>query len=251
MNFLGDQRWLIYVLPGFIALFVASFISDFPQIRDSQLPIVYIALTAMSVAIPLLAVHIYGKLRGIPFEFDSTIRSPMVLSAIFFSSVVLGFVFGVAHTTDYVSRGLRGVFGKDIVLTSSHSELIKVLFKNAYNEKFTDGQPHLDSKYKRNHTNRYAIFTFAGDRKSYEGVVAEFFGTNDKPQVYLSPACSIEKGDPIVVRGPGVWLNLEGLEDIQFVYSVCSKCASELELAAGNEPSKKCPFYNASAKLPN
>jgi hypothetical protein len=247
MNFLGDQKWLVYILPGFIALFVASFISDFPQIRDTQLPIVYIALTALSVAIPLLCVHIYGRLRKIPFDFDATIHSLSVLSAIFACSILFGFAFGIAHTTDYVSRGLRAVFGKDIILTSSHFELIKYLFKNAYNDKFPDGQPYIEDRKQR--TNRYALFNFRKElgRHSFEGVITEFFGSTDRPQVYLSPACQIDGGKVTLIQGPGVWLDLEGIDEVSFVYSSCSKCASEIAIAAGQTARKPCPFYNTRA----
>ncbi|WP_455270916.1 hypothetical protein [Rhizobium herbae] len=136
MNFLGDNRWLVFILPGFIALFVASFISDFPEVRESQLPIIYIALTALSVSIPLAVVHAYGVIFKVPYTWNDIIRSPYVLLGILASSIVLGFLFGVAHTTDYVSRGLRGIFGRDIVLTSSHSDPLHQVLKNSYNENF-------------------------------------------------------------------------------------------------------------------
>ena len=240
MSILGEHRWIVFVLPGFIALFVASFISDFPEIRDSQLPIVYIALTLLSVAIPLLIVHIYGKVSRKGFLFGDIIRSPYIISSIFSCSVLLGFLFGVAHTTDYVSSGLRSVFGKDIILTSSHSELIKVLFRESYKDGFEDGQPHKTLKV--DSTNRYARFRFSQNRESYEGVITSYFGGDDLPQVYLSPACLVRKDDVAPINGPGVWLNLEKVEAIQFIYDVCSMCATQIEIAAGNEPSSSCPF---------
>lgn len=241
MKVFGDQGWLVFVLPGFIALFTAGFISDFPQIRDAQLPIIYIALTVLSVSVPFSCIHIYGRLKGKQYYIDSLIRSPSVVALIFLCSVILGFLFGIAHTTDYVSRGLRSVFGKDIILTSSHSELIKVLFKNSYNEKFFDGQPHISDDLKK-FRNRYARFRFSKGRSTYEGVVSDFFGSVDKPQVYLSPACIIGPRGVRVVKGPGVWLNLDEVSDIQFIYSVCSECAMALEIAAGQAVHQLCPF---------
>ena len=49
-------------------LFVAGFISDFPEVRDTELPIVYVALTALSVAIPLGILHLYGRVYRIKFK---------------------------------------------------------------------------------------------------------------------------------------------------------------------------------------
>jgi|GEM_PF-6445399 len=238
---LGEHRWLIFVLPGFIALFVAGFISDFPRIRDVQLPIVYVALTFLSVSIPLFIAQVYGRLLKKEYNINNLLRAPRFVAGVFLCSFVIGFIFGIAHTTDYISRALRNVFGNDIVLISSHSELIRVLFKNAYNEKFLDGQPNVGRDLKRR-KNRYARFSFSDDRKDYEGVIASFFSGEEKPQVYLSPACKISKNGVSIVKGPGVWLNLERVEDIQFIYSVCSECASALEVAAGKKPSTNCPF---------
>jgi hypothetical protein len=200
MQFLGDNRWLVVVLPGFFALFVAGFISDFPQVRDSQLPIVYVALTALSVAIPFGALHIYGRVRKKQFSVNLLLRKPAFVAGIFVTSVVLGFIFGILNTTDVVSRDLRAIFGKDIILTSSQSEVLKVLFKLSYSADFaeydgwpgkggSDGVTNFISDDLKRFRNRYVKVNFGEKRNSYEGVVTSFYEGSEKPQVYMSPAC--------------------------------------------------------------
>ncbi|WSH67959.1 hypothetical protein U8Q05_26875 (plasmid) [Rhizobium ruizarguesonis] len=241
MNYFGDNKWLVFVLPGFLALFVASFISDFPQVRDVQLPIIYVALTVLSVAVPFLVVHGYGKWRGFSYTPDQLVRSPPMVSAIFLCSLILGFLFGVAHTTDYVSRALRSVFGKDVVLTASQSDALHVLLKNAYNDKFLDGNPYIKSG-----TNRYARIYSSDKRNVYEGVVTAFFESTERPQVYLSPACVVERGNATAINGPGAWLNLDKVSDIQFIDAKCSPCAEQIAVSAGVAKDWQCPFKTAS-----
>src|SRR5262245_13974680 len=98
MKFLDDHRWLVFVLPGFFALFVAGFVSDFPEIRDVELPIVYVALTALSVVIPLAVLHLYGRAKGIGYTTDSLPQRPRFVLGVFVTSIVLGFTFGIIHT---------------------------------------------------------------------------------------------------------------------------------------------------------
>ena len=67
MKFIKDGIW-IYFIPGFVAMFVAGFISDFPTIRDAQLPIVYVTLTFICVALSLIVTHFFLLIRGQQLE---------------------------------------------------------------------------------------------------------------------------------------------------------------------------------------
>jgi Family of unknown function (DUF6338) len=245
MQFFENQKWLVYVLPGFVALFVAGFISDFPEIRDTQLPIIYVALTLLSVAIPLSCLHVYGARRGIAYDINKITQRPGVVATIFAFSVFLGFSFGIAHTTDYISRLLRSIFGRDIILVSSHSEPISVLFKLAYEgEKFgreLDGQPYVPSEI-QNFASRFVRIRFEENQEEYEGVVTSYFGSTERRQVYLSPACKIDSTAVVPIRGPGVWLNLEKVQSVQFIYSMCSECKSLIDISAGQQSSVMCPI---------
>lgn len=244
MNFFGDNRWLVFVMPGFLALFVAMFVSDLPEIRDAFLPIIYVALTFLSVALPLGALHVYGKFRDKTYTLESALRIPSVLISIFTCSILIGLAFGIANTTDVVSQILRAAFGNDNVIVVSHSELNRLLFRNAGTDAFPDRQPHIEMQ---NH-NLYVRFTFKGERATYEGSIGQYYGTGDKPQIYISPACRIEEGKMSLVQGPGAWLDLEEAEDIQFIYSSCSECAKMLELQAGKPAPKSCPFDQARSE---
>jgi len=246
MSFLGDNRWLVIVLPGFIALFVASFISDFPEVRDTQLPIVYIALTALSVAVPFFVVHLYGKAKGVPYSIDSLIRSPLVVSSIFACSLVLGFLFGVAHATDYISRGLRSFFGKDLILTPSHSDVLHFLMKTSYSNKFMDGHPYIKTS-----ANRYARIYSSDSRNVYEGVITSYFNSTETAQVYLSPACLLTTDAVTPINGPGAWMNMDKVSDIQFIDARCSVCAEQVALTSGRPKDWVCPFTTRVDYFPN
>lgn len=241
-KYFGDYSWLVYVLPGFLALFVASFISDFPRIRDSQLPIVYVALTTLSVFIPLGIWHFFGKLTGYSFTFDRLLRSAFFLSTVFLNSVVLGGAFGFAHNSDWVSNSLRSVFGKDTILVASHTELIKVLFRESYSDAFLrwDGQPHTNYE----SSNRYAriFIKDAPDGVAFEGVVTAYHGGSDNPQVWLSPACKMQGEVASAIAGPGVWLDIQNATEVRFLYDICSPCSLKLDELAGVTPPDICPL---------
>ncbi|MDX0679882.1 hypothetical protein GOD41_30610 [Sinorhizobium medicae] len=242
MTVLGDHRWLVFVLPGFLALFVAQFVSDLPEISDTRLPVTYIALTFISVSVPFCWLHVYGRIRKKNYTVESAIRSPAFLGSVFAFSLLVGLAFGMAHTTDYASAALRSVLGANIVPVSSQAELKQNLFKtiNRPTDDFPDRQPYFQFADR----NRYARFTFKEGRVSYEGSVGQYSGEGDGGQIYLSPGCIIENGTIAPVRGPGVWLNLDEVRDIQFVYSICSECALAIETAAGKQPPSLCPFRN-------
>lgn len=241
MSLFGEHRWLIFVLPGFFSLFVAMFISDLPEINDTRLPVVYIALTFVSVALPLGCLHLFGRITGKAYTIQSALRVPAFLAGVFVSSLVVGLLFGMANTTDVVSDYLRALFGNNLVTVSSHSELAQSLFQkiNTPAERFPDRQPHFQYA----DTNLYTRFVFKEGNNSYEGAVGQYSGRSEKQQqVYLSPACLVEKGIVTPVAGPGVWLNLTDVREIQFIYSVCSECALVVEQAAGKPVPRSCPF---------
>jgi hypothetical protein len=238
----------VYVLPGFVALFVAGFISDLPEVRDVQLPVVYIALTTLSVLLPLAVVHVYGRRSGYSFPLDGLATSPKFVASVFMFSLLLGILFGVANTTDYVSRLLRSVFGKNLIMVSSQSEPFSLLLKTAGQADFADehdGHPSKNVPEEiQQFTTRYARFTFDkdGDATVYEGVVASFSERTERRQAYLTPACIIEGDTAIPIKGPGVWLNLEHIASVQFVYRSCSKCAAKLDQFANFKSELQCPF---------
>lgn len=238
MNFSGGNKWLVFVLPGFIALFVAGFISDLPEIPDAHLPIIYAALTKLSTIIPLSVVHTYGVITKKSLEIGSIIYSKYIVASIFICAIFIGLLFGVAHSTDYLSEKLRSVFGETAILKSSQLELLYVMLKNAYNKKFVDAQPHVSNK----DTNRYVRIIMPGNLKSYEGVVTQFSVGASERQIYLSPDCEVDGNTAELIHGPGVWLDVKNYNEIQFFYSVCSICAKQVEIAAGLKADFVCPF---------
>jgi hypothetical protein len=237
MEFLGDKRWLVYVLPGFVSLFVASFISDLPKITDAQLPITYIALTFLSVAIPVGVADIYLRQRKQSRSLAEVIQQPIVVSSTFILSIIFGFLLGVFNNTDSVSEGLRSIFGKDKVLTATHTGVLPYLFKKSQLPELAnlDGMPYLDRSFKE-FRNRYMRFNFGSARDAYEGVATLYSASNEKPQVFLSPVCIIKNGQTTPHIGTGIWLSLDKLESVQVLYNECSPCAAQIETMFGHQP---------------
>lgn len=243
---LQDQKWIVYVLPGFLALFVAGFISDFPQIRDVLIPFVYVALTALSVLLPLVIAFFIAKLWKKRFNINSLANNGWFVTGVFLNSMFLGFLFGVAHSTDGVSNWLRQLMGKNVVLVSSHTEPIRLLFREAYQHNFVqefDGVPasYIPTKER----NIYVVVTYGegdGPRISH-GVVHSYHSHSENPQAYLSPACTEEAGDVSPVAGPGMWINLANVQSVEFLYQSCSPCAAALKGDTGHGAlSGQCPF---------
>jgi hypothetical protein len=237
MEFFGDKRWLVYVLPGFLALFVASFISDLPKISDAQLPITYIALTFLCVAIPLGVSHVSLRLRNEARSLTEVIQRPIVVMWTFILAVIFGYLFGALNNTDSVSAALRKVFGKNNVLTLTHTEPLHYLFKKSQSQQLAelDGTPYLDASFKEFAT-RYMRFEFESDREIYEGVVTLYNASSEKQQAFLSPVCIIKNGQATLNEGTGIWLSLEKLKSIKVLYYECSPCAAKIESMAGRKP---------------
>jgi hypothetical protein len=237
MEFFGDKRWLVYVLPGFLALFVASFISDLPKISDAQLPITYIALTFLSVAIPLGVTHVSLRRKNESRPLTEVIQRPSLISWTFILSVIFGFLFGAFNNTDIVSAMLRVVFGKNIVLTMTHTELLRYLFKKSQSPELADldGMPHLNESLKR-YRNRYMRLDFGSARDVYEGVVTAYYGSDERPQAFLSPVCIIKNGQAAPYIGTGIWVSLNKLQSVQVLYNECSPCAAQIETLFGRQP---------------
>ncbi len=241
MNFL-DRKVLLLAVPGFVALFAANFVSDMPTIRDSQLPFVYFILSIFSLSVPFGLSYLVIKYRKKSIALSDLLNNGHFLAGTFLFSIVVGFCFGVLHTTDAASATLRKIFGKDYVPIFSHNELIRELFSRAYRDDFPDGRFGIVSAEKFDFPNRYVRISVSDGKIHYEGVVEKFFSGSDLPQVYLSPACSVGAQGVAVIQGPGVWINLSKATDIQFIDSRCSECATKYEEVAGRVGGKECPY---------
>lgn len=247
---LPDKNLYLLALPGFVALFSANFVSDMPQIRDSQLPFVYFILSVFSLLPPICMTYLVTFIRKKAVSFKQLLSNAYFLLGTFVFSIIIGFSFGVMHTTDIVSSTLRNIFGKDIVPIYSHNELVRELFSRAYSTKYTfpDGRFPPDGKNgilptdKFDHASRYARFSFSKGGVAYEGIVNKFFSGTDKPQAYISPACMINGNEVEIVQGPGVWINLASASTIQFIDARCSLCATKHEELNGREGGKTCPY---------
>ncbi len=239
-----DRNILILGIPGFLALFSANFVSDIPTIRDSQLPFVYFVLSVLSLSVPLGVSFIIAKIRKKIFVLDVLIRNTYFLSSTLVLSIVVGFLFGVLHTTDAISESLRSVFGKDVVQIYSHNELVRELFSRAYRDDFPDGRLGFLPSSKFKHANLYVKISLNDGSVIYEGVVNKFFSGTDQPQAYLSPACEYSQAEMKIVQGPGVWINLTEATDIQFIDSRCSSCSTLHEKLRGRDGGKSCPYLD-------
>ena len=242
MKFFHDGTWF-FLVPGFVALFVAGFISDFPTIGDAQLAVVYVTLTLVSGALPLLVFHMILRRRREQLEVAKIVWNPWFFCSVIVTAVVLGLVIGILYTTDRVSSSLRSIFGPQFIPVVSHSELMGELFTRAYGEGggtqgMWDGRPY----FRHNTSSHYIRIMFQGESVALEGVAEKWSGRKSKPQVYLSPACEVVRTTVKLIKGPGVWVNLEGVRQIQFVDDVCSPCATALEILAKKTPSTDCPY---------
>ena len=243
---LQHQKWIVYVLPGFLSLFVAGFISDFPQIRDVLIPFVYVALTALSLMLTLIIVHIIGKFKKREIFLTELYSNGFFISGVFSFSIILGFLFGLAHSTDAVSNWLRQLLGGNTILVSSHTEPLRLLFREAYQHDFVDNFDGIPPSYIcSKERNIYAVVRYGagGAEKIAHGVVHTYHDYSDSPQAYLSPACTEISGEVTPVSGPGIWVNLTDVHSVEFVYQSCSPCAEALKADTGNgELTNQCPF---------
>ncbi len=242
---------LFLAVPGFVALFAANFVSDFPEIRDSQLPFVYFILSVFSLAPPMFVAWAWAKYTKTQLSLHSVLRSGVFILSTSAFALVVGLIVGITHTTDILSRSLRAVIGQDIIPIYSHNELVRELFSRMSSEQFLDGRFSaarsdpwgILPRKPFNANNRYARIAMNDMEGAYEGVVVAYHSGTDTPQVYLSPACRIAKNDDLtVVQGAGVWLNLERAISVEIIDARCAPCATAHETLNGRVGGKHCPY---------
>ena len=248
MKFISGGAWL-FLIPGFIAIFVAGFISDFPTIQEAQLAITYVAVSILCAAVPLLVAQVILRRRGERIELARLVRRPWFSFSLVLTSVIFGFLLGILHNTDRVSSLLQAIFGPELITIVSHGELRAELFGRSYgkggaNQTMWDGRPY----FRRNTSSHYIRVVFRGEERAYEGVAEKWSGRRNNPEVYLSPACEVEGESVTVILGPGIWLSLDGVRRIQFIDDKCSLCATQIELEAGKRPKDACCYTNPKHK---
>ena len=247
MKFISDGVWL-FLIPGFIAIFVAGFISDFPAVHEAQLAISYVTVTTLCAAISLLAAHAVKRHRGERVELAQLVRRPWFALSLLVTSVVFGFLLGILHNTDRVSNMLQAIFGPELVTIVSHGQLRAELFGRSYgkggaNQPMWDGRPC----FAHNTSSHYIRVVFRDEARVYEGVAEKWSGRKDDPDVYLSPACEVEGETVTVIRGPGTWLNLEGVRQIQVIDDICSPCALQIQREERTPEPPPCCYDNPKA----
>jgi hypothetical protein len=243
---------LLLAVPGFIALFAANFVSDFPAIRDSQLPFVYFIFSILSLAPPLCIVWGWLYLSGRSTSLKSVLGNASFIISTALFSLALGLSVGMLHTNDIVSNALRDVFGKNLVPIYSHDELVRELFSRMDSPQFLDGRFSSEASDSGGilprdpfglSSNRYARISLQNVDVTYEGKVIAFHSGTDTPQVYLSPACRMSPdGNISVVQGSGVWLSLESVNFVEIIDDVCSACATRHEELNGRVGGENCPY---------
>jgi len=242
VKLISDGAWL-FLVPGFVAIFVAGFISDFPTIQEAQLAITYVTVTIVCAAIPLAVAHVILRFRGERVELTRLVWRPWFSLLLFMTSVAFGFMLGFLHNTNRVSSALQTMFGPEIITIVSHGELRTELFSRSYgkggaNQRMWDGRPYL----RHNTSSLYMRIIFRDEDRAYEGVAEKWSGRRSNPEVFLSPACEVEGESVTVIRGPGTWLSLEGVRQIQFIDDVCSPCATRIQIEEGATPANLCRY---------
>ena len=250
MKFISGGAWL-FLIPGFIAIFVAGFISDFPTIQEAQLAITYVTVSIFCAAVPLLVAQVILRNRGERVEMARLVRRPWFSFSLIMTSVIFGLLLGILHNTDRVSSLLQAIFGPELITIVSHGELRAELFGRSYgkggaNQTMWDGRPY----FQHNTSSHYIRVVFRGEGRAYEGVAEKWSGRRNNPEVYLSPACEVEGESVTVIRGPGTWLSLDGVRQIQFIDDKCSLCASQIEIEAGKALKHRCCYTNPEVCKP-
>lgn len=245
MHFLRSGGWF-FLVPGFVALFVAGLGSDFPVIRDAHLPIAYVVLTLVCSVPTVLASHFYFRITGKQKNLTELTRQPIFYGSILATAVLIGFGMSVTYSTNLIPSGLRSILGQTLVPLVSHRELTTELFQRSYGyqknveDRMWDGRPKKLKHYTSSH---YLRVLFQGEDTILEGVAEKWTGKGAQLQLYLSPACEIVNEIALPIKGPGVWVELNGVQQIQFLDDVCSACANAVTAiaiqATSNDSSEK------------
>lgn len=221
------EQWLtklLVLLPGFISLGLARYLGACGDLDDFELTLFSLGL---SLLIFLSADLIYwgaawARLnyrrprRGLPSWKFLPPLSAVFVSLILLLSISLGLVLAMVYDSDAIILAVRR--GPDRLLTKrSSTRTLPFLLTLNRQYKFREA----DARHRETQAYLEAVLK-TGERFAGKAV---FFGIDKEPSdIFLSRACTIEKGQAQPIEGPGVFVPEKEMKFVLFLDRTNNRC---------------------------
>jgi len=228
--------WFLILLPGFISLGLARYISDMGNMSEFELIIYSSGFTVVNLGLSIVLYN-GGKALGqrwLPRRGDPDTQSESPLSKMAFILLVLvvsfgvGIAAGVAYENDTLLNWLRAAPGTRLLSKRSYQRPLTFLLAQNRKGKLEEGRPHSMK------TTQAWVEVHLTGGESFEGwpeffSSPESFSTGDEnAEIFLSPACKRVKKDGrvkvVIMPGPGVLVFEKDIKFVEFIDRQKSEC---------------------------
>jgi hypothetical protein len=222
------EQWLIkllVLLPGFISLGLARYLGACGDLGDLELTLFSLGLSLL-IFLSASLVHRGGAwtvawyrratLRLPPWRFVPAM-STVFVSLVLLLSVSFGLALAFVYDSDAIILAARRA-GPDRLLTKrSSTRTLPFLLTLNRQYKFMEA----DARHRENQA--YLEVTLkTGERFAGKAV---FFGIDkEASDIFLSRACTIDKGQPQPIEGPGVFIPAEVMKFVLFLDRTNNQC---------------------------
>ena len=227
--------WFLIILPGFLSLGLAQYISDIGDVSEFKLICYSMVLTFVNLALGYVIYFPIYKLAELlkrtpkskTPSAPSVSRHPrLFILIILIVAILTGLVVGVTYENDTLIKLLRGVPGTGMITKRSYQRPLTFLLALNRKGKLEEGRPDPMK------TTEAWVKIRLNSGKVFHGY-PEFFSLKGKTsEIFLSPACReiTRNGCTKIVdiEGPGILISEKDIEFIEFFWKSRRSRRSEI-----------------------
>jgi len=239
---ISKLAWIFLILPGFLSYTCASLIAPYGKPTDIEITAYSFAFTIINISISFPILVLLNKINSLQrkIAFLPAIGNSMNVSNISFyfalllTSLFTGIVAGIIVERDYFYKIAKIIPMLNIPIQDSIKHPIdRILLQNQtgisnYNSPNPDGRYYSSDK-ALGANQAYARVTL-NDGSVFEGWPLYFDSRRSNAQIYMSPACVLQKEengfDVWPIGGPGVTFYERDIRRVVFLDLRRTKCSS-------------------------
>jgi hypothetical protein len=219
--------WFLMILPGFLSLALARYISQMGDMNEFQFTYYSLILSFVNLGASYLIYRLWkwgkSKLRKpAPSAAPTPGLSTLFIMLVLAISIIVGIFCGIAYENDWLIKVLRSTPGTGMMTKRGYQRPLTFLLALNRKGKLEEGRPQSMK------VGEAWIRVVLKDGKIFHGYPEFFSLSGNNAEIFLSPACKeiTESGGGKVceVEGPGVLLFEKEIDFIEFLDRPKSEC---------------------------
>lgn len=221
---------VLMLLPGFLSLGVATYVSTIGEIPDIQYVVLALALTYLNVMITSL-VWPQRLVAQLPSP-DADRWRPRFFMMLFGVSIFTGLGFGSLYESDLAFRLVRSLFGQSAFIKETSQPQLQAILRRLNRGTYPNDRRPPEMRYPRT----WVRINITKDDPPIEGFPASWSSRAQSTQVFLSPACNMVGDNAQLVQGPGILVTSDKIASITLIDEDHSNCWSKYSAAVARAP---------------